>query len=392
MADLAPDRTPRCRLGQSPALGSRHRRVAAAGGGSARTWRYQLDRQSHASLLYLALYGRYVLGYSPARGPCAWPTPRRSRSVSPTAGATNTCCRDCSAGRPRCSKSPCTSTRCRRRWCIGRRRGKGCGPSARSSGSGFIRREAARIGQRRSTTNRRRPDAPAMPTLSIVIPVQRRTVHRTLLSWCRLCLEPLGVTKEIIVVDDCSIEPARLPARRRGSRPSDARQRRERARRARRHRPGDRRLPDHPGRRSGTTRRTTCRWSRPSSTAVAMSSTAAATWGKAGTRTSRWPQPRGPKPEPGDAGLHRPLHHRYRHRAETVSADAAAVTRARNDGLRDGSRDHRQGPRSGLRIVEVPVRYFPRSKDEGRRSASATGSSARDLLEIPEWLNGCGSL
>jgi glycosyltransferase involved in cell wall biosynthesis len=177
-----------------------------------------------------------------------------------------------------------------------------------------------------------------MPTLSIVIPAynEERFIGRLLELVRAVPLDPLGVTKEIIVVDDCSKD--------RTSEIASA------AEGVRVHR-----MPVNGGKgravRAGIDLATgdyliiqdadleyDPQDYVPMVQAL-LDGRGDVVYGSRylGKGPAREPVagcvPRGPQPQPGDAGLHRPLHHRHGHRAEAVSADAAAVTRARNDGL-----------------------------------------------------------
>ena len=73
------------------------------------------------------------------------------------------------------------------------------------------------------------------------------------------------------------------------------------------------------------------------------------------------------QPQPDCTGDDRTVPHRYRDRAEAVLAVGAREVGPSDDRLRARSRDHGKDAGQRARIVEVPIRYFPRTREEGKK-------------------------
>ena len=78
---------------------------------------------------------------------------------------------------------------------------------------------------------------------------------------------------------------------------------------------------------------------------------------------------RRPQPEPGHrSAVHRPLPDRHRHRAEAVRRrDMLPRCRSRRPGSSSITRSPRKVLARGMRIDEVPIRYYPRTRAEGKK-------------------------
>ncbi|PYR78089.1 MAG: hypothetical protein DMF86_06900 [Acidobacteria bacterium] len=224
-----------------------------------------------------------------------------------------------------------------------------------------------------------------MKTLSIVIPAynEERFIGTLLEQIKAVDLAPLGVSKEIIVVDDCSrdrtaeivggvagVRLHRMP--RNGGKGRAVRAWIEAA-------TGDyliiqdADLADAGGAAFGTRRHRV--W-QPLSR----------------TRTSREPVARGisgrTQSERGRVAVHGALSHGHRHRAEALLARGPRVAAARDDGVRAGSRDHgaHAGARPADRGSADPL--LPAQPRRGQEDRPARLVHRRaDVLEVPKRVN-----
>jgi hypothetical protein len=76
---------------------------------------------------------------------------------------------------------------------------------------------------------------------------------------------------------------------------------------------------------------------------------------------------RGSQPQRGVPALHRDVSDRHGHRPQAVSTVSAGAARLRTSGFELDHEITAKVLARGLTIVEVPVRYYPRSREEGKK-------------------------